>query len=140
MPKSKRNKIVNLNKVKPKNRDHKEKEIKKLNIYLKTYKHIFVFKYNNLNNEGLEQLRNEFEDTKFCFTKLSLIKIALGTEEKSNYPNSYLIANIMKGDMGLVFTNMDKNTFINKINDFYIDSFLTPESIAPCDILMLFYK
>ena len=95
MPIAKKNKVVNLTKVKPKTRDHKELIVDKVHTYMKQYKNVYVLTYENMTTNNFKALKESVEDSKFMMGKNGVMAVAFGNDEESSYkPNSYLLSQV----------------------------------------------
>lgn len=65
MPKSKRNRIVNLTQVSKKTREQKDKLFANIRETVPEYQHCFVFAVDNMRNNYLKQVRHELTDCRF---------------------------------------------------------------------------
>ena len=94
MAKSKRNKVIPLTKTKKTlDKDKKTDLVEKVQTFLEEYSFVYVFKYKNMTNLPMQELRNYWKDSKFVIGKNKVLQIALGkNEETSHKTNSYLLA------------------------------------------------
>ena len=107
MPKSKRNKIVALTKVKKKGRSGKEDLVEKIQQSLDEYKHNYVLSFENMRAGPFKTLAHKMRsDSKFFLGKNKVIQVALGrTPEEEHADNSHLLAKYMRGQVCLLATN-----------------------------------
>jgi mRNA turnover protein 4 len=65
MPKSKRNKVVSLTKVKKQGRGAKEELVEKIHESLDKFKHCFVLSYENMRTSIFKKIQQELKDSKY---------------------------------------------------------------------------
>ncbi|KXZ52184.1 hypothetical protein GPECTOR_10g814 [Gonium pectorale] len=108
MPKSKRNKVVSLTKVKKKDRQWKEGLLEKIRQSLDTYPNVYVFKYYNMRNESFKPLREDLkESSRFVLGSTALMQVALGKSEADEYKAGLSkLSEHVKGTVGLFFTKL----------------------------------
>ena len=94
MPKSKRNKVIPLTKTKKTiDKDRKVDLVDKVHNYLDEFSFVYVFRYKNMTNLPMQELRNYWKDSKFVIGKNKVLHIALGKSEDTSYKtNSYLVS------------------------------------------------
>jgi mRNA turnover protein 4 len=94
MPKSKRNKVIPLTKTKKTiDKDRKVDLVDKVHNYLDEFSFVYVFRYKNMTNLPMQELRNYWKDSKFVIGKNKVLQIALGKSEDTSYKtNSYLVS------------------------------------------------
>ena len=80
MPKSKRNKVVNLTKVDKKGKEHNQKVYAQVRECLDEYTYCWVFSVDNMRNTHLKQVRAEFSDSRMFFGKTKVMAKALGKD------------------------------------------------------------
>ena len=99
MPKSKRNKVVSLTKVKKKGRDGKEELVEKIQESLGAYKNAYVVSFHNIRAGPFKTLAHKMrEDSKFFLGKNKVISIALGkSPEDEPADNTHVLAKYMHG-------------------------------------------
>ena len=79
MPKSKRNKMVSLTKVKKKGREGKEELVEKVQDYLGEYEHSYVVSFENMRSGPFKRMQNQMAgNTKFFLGKNKVMIKALG--------------------------------------------------------------
>ncbi len=78
MPKSKRNKVVSLTKVKKKGREAKEEMVENIQQAIEKYKRCFVLSFENMRTGPFKKIQGEMRDSKFYIGKNKVIQVALG--------------------------------------------------------------
>jgi len=115
MPKSKRNKVVNLTKTKSRGRARKSDLIKSVQKCCDDYKCIYVFSCDNMRSDPIKRLRNAMKEDRFIFGKNKVVKLAMGkTIEEAYIPGIEKLVRYLVGDVGILFTNQ-KPSKIEKI-------------------------
>ncbi|KAK0163333.1 hypothetical protein PV327_007027 [Microctonus hyperodae] len=94
MPKSKRDKKISLTKTSKKGVALKQHIIDDIRTCIDKYARIFVFSVENMRNNKLKDLREEWKDSRFFFGKNKIMALGMGKT-----PNA------LKGQCGLLFTN-----------------------------------
>ncbi|KAE9576761.1 Ribosome assembly factor mrt4 [Colletotrichum fructicola] len=108
MPKSKRNRIVNLTQVSKKTREQKDKLFANIRETVPEYQHCFVFAVDNMRNNYLKQVRHELTDCRLFFGKTKLMAKALGQDPSSAVADGIdRLTPFLSGTVGLLFTNRD---------------------------------
>ncbi|GFR42221.1 hypothetical protein Agub_g3114 [Astrephomene gubernaculifera] len=123
MPKSKRNKVVSLTKVKKKDRAWKEGLLENIRKCLDAYPAVYLFKHYNMRNESFKQLRDDLKDSsRFVLGSTALMTVALGRSEADEYKAGLSqLSEHIKGTVGLFFTKLSheevKETFENYVHE-----------------------
>ncbi|GJC90960.1 ribosome assembly factor mrt4 [Colletotrichum liriopes] len=106
MPKSKRNRVVNLTQVNKKTREQKDKLFSNIRESVPEYQHCFVFGVNNMRNNYLKEVRHELNDCRFVVPSQSCCAVQLRPllrrRRRHRPPDPFLA-----GTVGLIFTNRD---------------------------------
>lgn len=119
MPKSKRNRAVSLTKTKKKGLELKTGLVKEIQECVDNYAYIYVFSVENMRNSKLKEVRNEWKHSRFFFGKNKVMIIALGRDREAEYKeNLHKIANKLKGQCGLMFSNQAKEDVIKWFKDY----------------------
>ncbi|CAH3149398.1 unnamed protein product [Porites lobata] len=119
MPKSKRNRAVSLTKTKKKGLELKTGLVKEIQECVDNYAYIYVFSVENMRNSKLKEVRNEWKHSRFFFGKNKVMIIAIGRDREAEYKeNLHKIANKLKGQCGLMFTNQAKEDVIKWFKDY----------------------
>jgi mRNA turnover protein 4 len=83
MPKSKRNKIVNLTKVKKRGREGKEALVEKIQDCFDNYDYSYVVSFMNMRSGPFKTMQNSMHGTtKFFLGKNKVMKKALGNNSE----------------------------------------------------------
>ena len=118
MPKSKRNKVVSLTKVKRKGREAKEEMVENIHKALTDYKKCFVLSFENMRTGPFKKIQNSMRDSKFFIGKNKVVQVALGrSPEEETADNSHQLSKYMRGQVCLLFTNKTEKevqTFIDE--------------------------
>ena len=64
MPRSKRNKVVSLTKVKKQGREAKEKMVEHMHEAVEKYKQAFVISFENMRTGPFKKIQNQMRDSK----------------------------------------------------------------------------
>ncbi|KDN66489.1 putative ribosomal protein L10 [Colletotrichum sublineola] len=108
MPKSKRNRVVNLTQVNKKTREQKDKLFSNIRESVPEYQHCFVFGVNNMRNNYLKEVRHELNDCRLFLGKTKLMAKALGQDPSSAVADGIdRLTPFLTGTVGLLFTNRD---------------------------------
>ena len=106
MPRSKRNKVVSLTKVKKKGRVGKEEMVESIQQALTSYKRCFVLSFENMRTGPFKKLQGQMRDSKFFIGKNKVVQVALGrSAEEEPADNAHLLSKYMRGQVCLLFTN-----------------------------------
>ena len=125
MPKSKRNKVVNLTKVKKKGRAAKEDLVSNVQEALESYKNSYVVSYENMRAGPFKNLAKDMsEDSKFFLGKNKVMGVALGrTPEDEHADNSHLLTRYLRGEVCMLFSDRTKEqlekTFEDQVQEDY---------------------
>ena len=106
MPRSKRNKVVSLTKVKKKGRSAKEEMVESIQQALSSYKRSFVISFENMRTGPFKKIQGQMRDSKFYIGKNKVVQVALGrSPEEESVDNSHQLSKFMRGQVCLLFTN-----------------------------------
>lgn len=106
MPRSKRNKVVSLTKVKKKGRSGKEEIVESIQQALTNFKRCFVLSFENMRTGPFKKLQSSMRGSKFFIGKNKVVQVALGrSPEEESGDNTHLLSKYMRGQVCLLFTN-----------------------------------
>jgi len=107
MPRSRRDKKVALTQVDKKvGLDTKNDKIRLIKEAMPLYKRFFTFSTDNTRNQVIKQLRLDWaNDSRFFFTKRSLIRLAFGDENTEQMKGLGGFGQRIQRDIGLLMTN-----------------------------------
>ena len=113
MPKSKRNKIYNLTKVKKKGREGKEELIEKIQECVDEYGHSYVLSYENMRSGPFKLMQQGMtSNTKFFLGKNKVMIKALGkSPEDEIADNTARLSRFLSGQVCVAFSNHDPAAF-----------------------------
>jgi mRNA turnover protein 4 len=113
MPRSKRHKVVSLQRTKPKGKELKSKIIADIRDAIDTYSTAFAFSYENMRTVIFKEVREHFEGSKISLGKNNLMQAALGKKEADEYKeNLRMLSSKITGESGLLFTDLPKEEVI----------------------------
>nr|CAG4647324.1 EOG090X0BJA [Megafenestra aurita]SVE92594.1 EOG090X0BJA [Megafenestra aurita] len=113
MPKTKRFQKISLTQTKKKGLSGKQKLVEEIRSSVEKYSHVYLFSVQNMRNNKLKSIRNEWKDSRFFFGKNRVIAIALGrAKEDECSENLHEISKRLKGQCGILFTDKPKEEVI----------------------------
>lgn len=132
MPKSKRNKVVTLSKTARKGRERKEEIARSVRAAFDSYESLFVFEFENMRNLKFKELRDELKNsTRFFLGSNKVLQIAIGKDEATEVRDGvHQVAELLEGHRGLVFTNLPRDDFVRRMDEFEEHDFARTGSIA----------
>lgn len=109
MPKSKRNKVVALTKVKKKGKEGKSELLDGVQQAIVNYDNTYVVSWENIRANSFKKLSMGLRDnSKFFLGKNKVMQVALGhTPEDECADNAHLLSKYLRGQVCLVSTNLD---------------------------------
>ncbi|KAL3076824.1 hypothetical protein niasHT_033726 [Heterodera trifolii] len=136
MPKSKRDRVVSLTKVKKKSREGKENILKEVRECVEQYKHLFVFSTENLRSARLSEVRQHFkQNSRIFFAKNNLMAVALGKSAQDEQANElHKVSALLRGQSGLMFTNAKANEVQRFFAEHTEAEFAQAGAVASADI------
>jgi mRNA turnover protein 4 len=121
MPKSKRNKIYNINVTRAKGLCGKKKVASSLAECVGKFSSIHIFKVENYRSSFFKRMKRIWNDSRFFMGKNKVMARALGRNiEEELEENLHKVSGSLHGEVGLLFTNrtleevkefFEKNTF-----------------------------
>jgi mRNA turnover protein 4 len=137
MPKSRRNKVVNLTATAKKGRSLKQGVMKEIRESVDKHERLFVFTYANMRSRLMKDVRMDFrEDSRFFMGKNKIMQLALGATSETEYmDNLRRVSRHLKGQCGLLLTNRSKEEvqeyFANRQTpDFANSGFVAQQTIT----------
>ncbi|CRK87768.1 CLUMA_CG001533, isoform A [Clunio marinus] len=118
MPKSKRDKKVSLTKTNKKGLENKQKVIEDIQGCAEQYPNVFLFSVENMRNSTLKFIRNEWNNSRFFFGKVSVMKLGLRNAEIADE-----LCDMLEGQRGLLFTPNDKETVVDWFKEYSAEEF-----------------
>lgn len=132
MPKSKRNKVVNLTKAKKKDRQWKEGLITQVRSCVEEFPSLCLFRHHNMRNELFKELREELKDTsRFVMGSNKVLQVALGkTPADELRTNLSLLSERLAGQVGLFFTKLSKDEAVRVLGEVEHEDFARAGSVV----------
>lgn len=139
MPKSKRDKVISLSKVKRKTKAEKAQLVEQLQEAASTYLYVYLFEVLNMKNEALKKVRAHWQGKgRFFMGKNKLMSYALGKEPSSEIkPNIYQLTQRISGNAcGLFFTDAKPVEVVNYFAEFEEPHFAQSGFVATEDFAL----
>ncbi|CAJ2649135.1 mRNA turnover protein 4 homolog [Trifolium pratense] len=132
MPKSKRNKQVTLSKTTKKGRGHKELIVNAIRDAAENYNSVYVFSFENMRNQKLKEFRDQLQkSSRFFLGSNKVMQVALGRSPSDEIkPNLHKVSKLLRGNAGMVFTNLSREEIERLFNEFEGYDFARTGSIA----------
>ncbi|GAA0183360.1 hypothetical protein LIER_30783 [Lithospermum erythrorhizon] len=120
MPKSKRNKQVTLSKTKKKGREHKESIVSTIREAVEQYNSAYVFSFENMRNIKFKEFRDQLKaSSRFFLGSNKVMQVALGRSVSDEIRTGlYNISKVLRGDSGLLLTNLPNEEVHRLFNEF----------------------
>nr|CAG4638673.1 EOG090X0BJA [Cyclestheria hislopi] len=131
MPKTKRFKKISLTQTKKKNLGWKQQLVEDVRTCVDKYSYVYLFSVQNMRNNKLKYVRNEWKDSRFFLGKNRVIALALGkSKEDECKDNIHEISKRLKGQCGVLFTNRSKNEVLEYFEKHVESDFARAGNIA----------
>lgn len=132
MPKSKRNKQVTLSKTKKKGREHKETIVTTIREAVEQYNSAYVFSFENMRNLKFKEFREQLKaSSRFFLGSNKVMQVALGRSVSDEIrPGLFNISKVLRGDSGLLLTNLSNEEVHRLFNAFEEYDFARTGSLA----------
>ncbi|KAG1822823.1 ribosomal protein L10-domain-containing protein [Suillus subaureus] len=120
MPKSKRSKLVSLTNVSKKTREHKNALLAEVQQNAEKWKYCWLFEVGAMRNAHLKTVRKLWKDSaRIFFGRGAVMAKALGTTvEEEHRMGLHKLAQQIKGQVGLFFTDSEPQEVIEWFDDF----------------------
>lgn len=139
MPRSKRNKVVNLTKTNPKGKGLKCKHVEGLRQATDDYTSLFAFSFDNLRASStvFKDVRMHWKESRIYLGKNTIAQVALGrTPEEEFKDNLRHVSKLLNGDCGLLFTSRDKAEVLEYFNSLELQDFAKAGFVPDRDIVL----
>jgi len=138
MPKSRRNKVVNLTKTKKRpTSEFKTALVEKLQKSLNRYTNVFVFSHENMTTVPFRFIQQEWKDSKFFLGKNKIMRVALGKSDTEEYmENSHKLSKYLTGDCGLLLTNKTRDEVLKFFEQFTKQEYAKAGTISDRTIVL----
>ncbi|KAH8104735.1 ribosomal protein L10-domain-containing protein [Cristinia sonorae] len=133
MPKSKRSKLVSLTKVAKKTKEQKGALMQEVQANADKWSYCWLFEVGNMRNSHLKTVRKLWKDSaRLFFGRGAVMAKALGTSpEEEHKEGLHKLAQQIKGQVGLMFTNSPPSEVIAWFADFHPPDFARSGNISP---------
>ncbi|GIX80827.1 mRNA turnover protein 4 homolog [Caerostris darwini] len=137
MPKSKRNKQVDLSKTRQKGLEGKKNLYQKIQENVDTYAHVFVFSVADMRNAKMKNLREQWKHSRFFIGKNKVMAMALGRSPEEEYKsNLHKVGQMLKGERGLLFTNQSIDECVKWFESFSEGDYARSGNVATEDVTL----
>jgi len=138
MPKSKRSKVVSLTKTDKKGREHKAEMMTQIQENADKWQHVWVFGVGNMRNSALKDVRDRWKGTgRMFFGRTAVMAKALGTTEAEEYkPGIHKLAQTIKGQVGIFFTDYAPQEVIDWFASFRKPDFARSGNVAGKEVVL----
>ncbi|KAG9315812.1 ribosomal protein L10-domain-containing protein [Chiua virens] len=138
MPHSKRSKLVSLTKVSKKTREHKNALLNEIQQSAEKWSYCWLFEVGAMRNTHLKTCPKSLERvTRIFFGRAAVMAKALGnTPEAEHRPGLHKLAEKIKGQVGLLFTDTDPEEVIEWFEDFQQADFARTGNIASRTVIL----
>ena len=138
MPKSKRNKLVSLTKVKKKGRDGKEQLVDKIQDCCDDFGHSYIVSYENIRSTPFKDLQLGMNKTsKFFLGKNKVMMKALGRKPEDEIAdNTARLSRFLTGQVCLAFSNLDPKKFDEAMQAYEVEDYAQAGAIATFDVFL----
>ncbi|KAJ3489221.1 hypothetical protein NLI96_g2284 [Meripilus lineatus] len=132
MPKSKRSKLVSLTKVEKKTKEQKGALMKEVQENVDKWQYCWLFEVGNMRNSHLKIVRKLWKDSaRIFFGRGAVMAKALGMTPEEEYQNGlHHLAQQIKGQVGLLFTNSPPSEVTEWFDDFHPPDFARSGNVA----------
>lgn len=132
MPKSARNKVVSLTQTDKKGRENKERIADELRKSLDQYNYVWILDVENMRNQFLQQIRQDWDGSRIMFGKTKLLQAVMGRNVEDEYlENLHKFSSLLKGSVGLLFTNEEPTVVKDYFETFEQKDFARSGTEAP---------
>ncbi|XP_058792608.1 mRNA turnover protein 4 homolog isoform X1 [Phymastichus coffea] len=119
MPKLKRDKKISLTKTKKKGLELKQQIVNDVRSCVEQFKTIILFSVDNMRNNKLKEIREEWKGSRFFFGKNKIVALALGKTLETEISEGLSKLSVrLEGQCGLFFTNENKNKVLKWMKEF----------------------
>lgn len=138
MPRSKRSKLVSLTKVSKKTKEHKHAMIQEVQANADKYRYCWLFGVGAMRNTHLKTVRKLWKDSaRIFFGRGAVMAKALGTTVEEEHKNGlHKIAQQIKGQVGLLFTDSEPTEVIEWFDDFKQPDFARAGNVASRTVIL----
>lgn len=137
MPRSKRSKLVTLAQTDKKGKENKTRLFDDVRSALDTYKYVWVLQFDDIRTPVLQDIRNDWNESKLILGKRKVLQKALGESIEEEYKdNLNQLTKILEGLPGLLFTNEDPETVDAYFKAYSKQDYSRAKSKAPTDFII----
>ncbi|KAG5638712.1 hypothetical protein H0H81_010694 [Sphagnurus paluster] len=138
MPRSRRSKLVSLTKVDKKTKEQKNAMMQELKASSEKWRYCWLFEVGSMRNAHLKTVRKLWKDSaRIFFGRGAVMAKALGaTPEEEHRAGLHKLANQIKGQVGVMFTDTPPQEVIEWFIDFKQPDFARAGNIASRSVVL----
>lgn len=138
MPKSRRDKRVTLAKTQKKvGLESKQALVDKIRTAVDDHARCFVFAVENMRNQPLKELREQWNHSKFFMGKNRVMSKALGKSQEEEYnAELHKVSQILRHQCGLLFTNKTKEEVLSFFDAHEVSDFARTGGLATDEVTL----
>jgi len=137
MPRSKRNKQVELAKTKKRGLEWKKHLLEEVRSCVDTYANVFVFSVNDMRNSKMKNVREQWKHSRFFIGKNKIMAMAFGrTVEEEYKPNLHKIGQAIRGQRGLLFSNKPTEEVVSWFRSYSEGDFARSGNVSTEDVTL----
>ncbi|EXJ78839.1 hypothetical protein A1O1_09241 [Capronia coronata CBS 617.96] len=135
MPPSKRNRVIPTSKTRKNRKELVRRLASNVQEAAEKYSYIWVFDVQNMRNNFLKQVRQEFDDSRIMMGKTKVLMVGLGqTQETECVPGAHQLGPYVKGEVGLLFTDREPKEVEDFFEDFLAEDFARSGTVATREV------
>ena len=137
MPRTKRDRVVNLTKVKPKHKDAKGEMITTIREAVSSMRYVYVIDVENERNNILKMIRDNIKPARLFMGKNKVMQLALGVDAASEIADGiHKIAPLVSGHRGLVCSDMEPSQLAEILERHRSAEYARTGCLATGDVLL----
>lgn len=126
--------MISLTQTEKKGRENKERIADEIRQAMDTYEHVWVLDVENMRNQFLKEIRQAWQGSRILFGRTKLMQKVIGHSAEDEYlENSHKLSSVVKGDVGLLFTNEGPQVVREYFESFVKKDFSRAGQLSPLE-------